>query len=368
MKKYKLAALIAAACMTVGSVVGCGSSAASAITFRDTVIDENEFCYMMSSYKAMYLYGYFGQTSDNPQLWSTEMAEGVTVGDYLSALAVSNIMSSAVYIELFDDYGLTLTNDEINTADAKIDQLVSSVGSRSALNKQLANFGANIDTLRSVLVDSLKVTKLQEYLYGENGINAATSDEIEAYYDENYMRCKFIFISSKQEYEYDENGDPIYDSSTNTYKTRELTSEERTEKEALAADLEKRIAAGEDFEMLLQEYTMDTGMLNFEDGYYFTSASTYIENDVKTAVAEMTMGETRALETESGWYIVKRYELRDGAWADEKYAAAMFGSITSTVNTIKMNELIAPYAEEIIVNKEIIASYPIAYCTPNFNY
>ena len=368
MRTSKIAALLLAVLMLVPVIAGCGEEPVSAITFRDTSISENEYCYMMSYYKGLYLYNYFGKTSDDPTIWTSELADGVTIGDYLGALTVSNIMSAAVYIDLFDEYGLTLTNEEINSVDQYIDGLISKLGSKSALNSALSAFGANIDAMRKVKIDSLKVTELQEHLYGENGIYAATEEEIDAYYNENYYRTKFIFISKTLEYERGENGE-YKKNDEGDIVTREMTAEEKTAKEALFKDIEARIASGEDFETLLKEYTMDTGMLHFDDGYYINSASTFVESKVKTAVAELEINKTVSLETDAGWYIIKRYELIDGAYDKEEYASAMFGGdLGETVNTVKMQKLLSEYSEEIIVNDQTVADYPLAYCTPNFNY
>lgn len=367
MRKIRFAALLLAAVMIVGVLGGCGKKAANAITFGDVVITENEYSYMMSTYKGMYLYTFFGLTSDNAEIWKSKMTDEVTVGDYLGALAVANIMSSAIYVGLFEQYGLSLTDGEINGVDEEIAKSVNELGSTASLNKVLAVYGANVDTLRNVLLNSLKVAKLQHHLYGENGIDVATDAEIDEYYKSTYMRTKFIFVSSEKEYERDENGELIYDEEAEAYKTRDLTEEEKAAKKALMESLEGRVAAGEDFDALVKEYTMSLDMLNYEDGYYFTSASTFLENSLKTTVAEMEIGDTKSLETDTGWYIIKRLELRDGAYADEKYASVMFGDIKNTVNTLKMQKLIEPYADQLVINQDVVGNYPIEYCTPNFS-
>lgn len=367
MNKTKIVALLLAMIMLVCSLAGCGEEAVAAVTFRDTVITENEYIYWMSTYKGIFLQA-LGTTTDNSVYWSTEMAEGITYGDYFDVLAQSSIMSNAVALQLFDEYGLTLTKEEINSVDTAINELITSVGGRSTLNSYLVAYGINLDILRDVKLDSLKAAKLQDYLYGENGIDGATDEELAEYYEDNYYRAKFIVIRSDKDYIRDENGDIILDEEAGSYLTRDLTEDEVAEKEALAKDLELRITAGEDFEKLMNEYTMDTGMLHFADGYYFNSSATFVEDAVKEAVASMAIDETKAIETELGWYIIKRYELREDAWKDEAYAPYMFTDLESSVNTVKMQETFGAFSEEIILNDMVIDSYPIANCTANFYY
>ena len=37
-------------------------------------------------------------------------------------------------------------------------------------------------------------------------------------------------------------------------------------------------------------------------------------------------------------------------------------------SSIKLQNLVAEHADEIVTNDEIIADYPLAYCTANFYY
>ena len=364
----KFIALLLSAAMLILSAAGCGATSATAISFGDVEINANEYCYWMSRYKAMFLYSYFGTTTDNDQIWSSEFAEGVTVGDFLETVALSNIMSNAICLKLFDDYGLKLTTEQQNSIDDNINTKIQAVGSKSALNTQLSAYGVNVDMLRDIYESETKISTLQDYLYGENGTDKATTEEIDAYYEENYYRCKHILIRTDVKYELDENGDPIVDEESGSYKTVELTDEEIEEQKALAEDLELRVAAGEDFDALVVQYSEDTGMQHFADGYYINSACTFLPSEVVSAVISMNVGDIKTVESDYGIHIIKRYELIDGAYNDAEYAAYMFGDLEATVNSIKLQELLGQYTNLVVINEEIVADYPLAKCTPNFYY
>ncbi|MCI8387661.1 MAG: hypothetical protein HFE63_04260 [Clostridiales bacterium] len=364
----RIVSAMLAAIMLVVCLGSCGSSSPTAISFGDVKISANMFCYWMSRYKALYLYSYFGMTSDNPQLWTQEIASGVTVGAFLESIAVSNIMSNAICLKLFDDYGLSLSNEQLNTIDQNIQQKIQQVGSKAQLNSALSAFGVNTDILRDIYIAETKISALQDYLYGDNGTERATDEEVEQYYKENYYRCKHILIRTDSKIEYDEDGEPIVDATTGSYKMIELTEEEKAAQVELAKDLEKRVAAGEDFDELVQEYSEDTGMQYFEDGYYVNSASTYLPSNVINAVISMKVGDVKTIESSYGYHITKKYDLIDGAYKVEKYSATMFGDLAATVNAIKMQELIATFSELVVTNDDIISQYPITTCTPNFYY
>lgn len=367
--KKKIIALLLAAVITVLTVAGCGESATPALTFRETVLTENEYCYWMSYYKGYFLQNYFGQTQDNAAIWTTEMAEGVTIGDYLELLAQTSVMSMLVYTQLFDEYGLSLTTEEEAAVSKTVDDLVASVGGKSALNAILSAYYIDVDMLREIKLNQAKIARLQEYLYGENGIESATGAEIAEYYNESYYRARYIYISNSKEYIRDENG-AVIANEDGSYQTRDLNAAEKIEKEALVKDLEMRLAAGEDFESLVAEYTMDMGMLKFTDGYYFNNTSAYlqyIDSAALAGVPNMAIDATETVETELGWYIVKRLPLIDGAYADADYAI-MFADIASQVNSVKMQSLVASFSEEILPNQEVLSSCRLAYSTPNFYY
>ena len=363
----KIICAMLAAVLLIVSAAGCGSDSPAAIQVGDVKITSNMFCYWMSRYKAMFLYMYFGTTTDNSQYWSAQLAEGVTYGDFLETLAITNIKSNAVCLKLFEDYGLSLTKDQINAVDEAINQKISSAGSKAALNSALSAYGANVNVLREIYLAEAKLNVLKDYLYGDNGIDRVTDAELDAYYKENYFRDKHILVLTGAKYVLSDDGKPEVDSTTGSYKTAELTADEKAVKIELAADLEKRIAAGEDFDSLCVQYTEDLGMQQFPGGYYFTSTSTYLPTGVISAVQGMKVGDVQTVETSAGIYIVKRYELEDKAYQNTDLTA-MFSDISSTVMSMKLQNLVAEHVSEIVTNDAIIADYPLAYCSANFYY
>lgn len=362
----RIVALFIAASM-VFLFASCGVTT-SAMSFGQVNITANMYCYWMSKYKAVYLYSMFGTTTDNSQYWSMQMTDSVTVGDYLGAMAASQIMQNAIMLGLFEEYDLTVSDDTMKEIENAMDEKISAAGSKSALNSALSPYGINANMLKEIYIAEAKISAVEEYLYGENGIDAATDEDIESYFTQNYYRCKHILIRTDVKYEYDENGDPVLTDDGTAYKTIELTDEEIEAQKALAQDLELRVAAGEDFDELVYEYSEDTGMQHFEDGYYITSACTFLPSEITSAVIKMNVGDTKTVETSYGISIVRRYELVDGAYDTEPYKSELIGDIASTVNTVKLQTLLSGFADSVIINSDVISDYPIASCTANFYY
>ncbi len=362
--KKKLLCLILAVSVLIPVLSGCGKEANAAVTFRDTVITENEYSYYMSYFKGFFLYSATGTTADNPQYWSSEIGEGVSAGDYISAMILSNVMSNAIYLQLFDEYGLTLTSEEKREVDEAIDQLIEVEGGKSSLNSALLAYGINSSMLRDIMLDQQKLAKVQAALYVDPAVGVPTEGELDAYYKDNYYRTQYIFISNSKEFIRDDDGNVVINETENSYEVRDLTADEKAAKAALVADLELRLSSGEDFEALMKEYTMDMGMLHFPDGYYFNTEATYMEDDVINEVMGLQVGEIKSFETPSGWYIAKRCDLKAGAYKDETYAPYMFNGMANEASNIKVQEYIASFGDEVVINEDAISAYPIASCTP----
>lgn len=368
MQKKKILAAGLAAFMMTSSLSGCGEEAKAVITFRDSVIDENEYIYWLSTYKGQLLSSY-EMTKDSDVIWNSEMSNGITYGDFYGALFASDLMSNAVWLQLFDENKLELTKEQKESVEDWVDEWIRYCGSKAALNSALEVYSINSRMLKELKLDQLKISAVQQYLFGPDGVMKPTDEELEKYYNENYYRTKFIRLSKTKEYDFDENGEVIYDEKTSTFSVHEITEEEYAAKEALYSDIQLGLKAGEDFEALMNRHTMESGMLYFADGYYFNSASTYINEELRDALIDTEVGEWIALETEDDWYIAKRYELTEKPYLKAEYLQSMFTTLATETLTLKQQEYIAGFTEEIVTNVDnLLDTYPFVAMTPNFYY
>ena len=92
--------------------------------------------------------------------------------------------------------GHQLSKDEINAVDEKVNQKISAAGSKSALNSALSAYGANVNVLREVYLAGAKLTALQTYLFGDNGVMKVTDAELDAYYKRTTTTTSSISSSS----------------------------------------------------------------------------------------------------------------------------------------------------------------------------
>ena len=149
-------------------------------------------------------------------------------------------------------------------------------------------------------------------------------------------------------YTYDSNGNVV---------TRDLTEEEKQEKaEKIAA-----LADGEDFETVYETYSED---LYYENGYYLTRETDFIDEVVTSAFA-LEIGETVRIESDYGVHYLMRLELEDYAYNDTKNAD-FFDGFADTVANADFLTMLDELIENVEVNEEEISKYSIRDAAINY--
>ena len=337
-----------------------------ALKYNDTTISANEYLYWLSSYKTVFL-SYYLNGNDSPELWDSEVDEGLTIENFLSGIALGNIKNNIICIDLFDEMGLKLSKDEINDADDYVNELIKKAGGVDALNNSLSAYGVNSKLLKEIYKNDRKIKLVQDKLFEEGGELAITDSDRDNFFNENYIRVKHIYINNVKDLARDEEGDLIIDSDTGTYKTRELTETEKAEKTALAETVYAEIVSGGDFDALMAEYGADTTMKVYKDGYYINSNTALLPPEVIEKAFTAAEGEVARVDSEIGIHIIKREPLLDKAYADENNSA-FFSEFDNNLRTIKLTEFFNNRVNDVTVNKDVISSFSLKTCTANYLY
>lgn len=136
----------------------------------------------------------------------------MTMKEYYQYMIDLKIKYYLAALDLFDELGLELTDEEIAAIDADMAEFVEidGDGSKNKLNTILSEFGANYKTLREYKIMNAKISKLSTYLYGTNA--SKISDEIkQEFMEKNYVAFKMILLPT-YDYKYieDKYGNPVY--------------------------------------------------------------------------------------------------------------------------------------------------------------
>lgn len=176
-------------------------------------IKRDEYEYLMGMQKKLTLEN-LGATED--QL-SSEVMDDVSLGDYMDVLyreefdqSVLTLLFSQV---LFDELGLTLSQERIDYANSIVQMLIDRLGGgmEKAFNKWLSNNGYNFsaDTLRRVYIMQYKEAMVLNHLYGENRDKLDALDK-EDYCQNTYMHFQVIIINTLYKKHTDSNGKTTY--------------------------------------------------------------------------------------------------------------------------------------------------------------
>ena len=224
----KILCVIMALLMLLSSVsmLSCSSDKV-VLSFEGYKVTEDMYRYWMISWKEYYL-NYYSDVEDTEEFWTAENVQGGTNEEYLTEQTHQRIKYYLIGQALFEQYKLTLDSDEKDAIKSDIDEQIEYYGSRSAFNSYLdETYGIDVNLLKSIYTWEAKYNKVYTYLFDpENGIMTANDAEVDEYYNENYVRVKYVMFFKNVKYDYDEDGKKKTDSS-GRYVFVDLTEQEK---------------------------------------------------------------------------------------------------------------------------------------------
>lgn len=322
----RLAAMVAMTAVVLGATIGGVSSmmihykplnegAETVLTVNGDAVAADEYSgymlYNMQYYASMY--AQMGLTD----LWANEdMAK--SLGASMPEAAEQQAIYARVVMQKFNELGLKLSyNEQKEMASVRRSSIANT--SQDAYLNQIAQFGFSDQTYQNFMYISQCYQALNDYYFGENGVNTPSDEDIQKYYEDNYITAKHILITTV---------DPA---SGETKRTDEEAKKE-------AQSILDRINAGEDFDTLMNQYSEDTGLSNNPNGYTFTEGQMVTEfYDGAKALAEDEVSEL--VKSSYGYHIIKRIKLDDSQLDNFK------SDIVSAISG-SMDELLQQWMDE----------------------
>ena len=322
----RLAAMVAMTAVVLGATIGGVSSmmihykplnegAETVLTVNGDAVAADEYSgymlYNMQYYASMY--AQMGLTD----LWSNkDMAK--SLGASMPEAAEQQAIYARVVMQKFNELGLKLSYNEQKEMASVRRNSIANTGKDAYLN-QIAQFGFSDQTYQNFMYISQCYQALNDYYFGENGVNTSSDEDIQKYYEDNYITAKHILITTV---------DPA---SGETKRTDEEAKKE-------AQSILDRINAGEDFDTLMNQYSEDTGLSNNPNGYTFTEGQMVTEfYDGAKALAEDEVSEL--VKSSYGYHIIKRVKLDDSQLDNFK------SDIVSAISG-SMDELLQQWMDE----------------------
>lgn len=255
-----------------------------------------------------YIYFLNGTFSDAASQISTEeeILKGKigdqSAGDWVREQALNNLNAYFYVNDKFDELGLELSDEDIETADSNTTSMWTYYGSN------LETLGIAKDSFHDVYsIYSTKYAKLFEAMYGAGGEKEVSDEEFLSYYTENYFEYEYFTIATTALNEEGESED--------------LTDEE---KEAVKATLEAYKSEIESGDTTVTEAASDHAYLNALSTSTYNTSTDRIDNitsDIPLAAVELADNELTIIETTANTYaLIKRLpidENKEAALEDE---------------------------------------------------
>ena len=419
MKNFKRTiALLLCICLLAITFVSCGAQGEPMMSLADKVITLNTYQLLLSRMKGTL--GYYGYNVNRESFWKTTIsADGMTWDDYFCTVILEEASRYLISDYLFDRNGLVFSSEREEFVNQLMDALVKKAGSKTKLNEDLKQFGANYDILRELYVLESKIDMLKDHLYGKNAELISDEDKQE-YLENNYVAFGQILLPS---YYYlidkDRFGDSVYytdkdhkkiayDKSNGKTKTDEYGKtildvlgdpEYFNEEGKIAYDTKNGVLGyvtdkdgnntvgyydkdvmGEKYELATKyandcsgdvdkflEYAAlydesesvgETMYLFMSAGYYGAqNESVSYLDDIAKALNEMKVGECKVVESDYGYHIVCKYEIEEKAYSNEKYKDT-FTTFADNITQYFYQEECKKYENSLTIHTDVVKKAP----------
>ena len=235
-------------------------------------------------------YAYYGITD-----FSLELEEGRSIALLAKEYAYSALSSNAMFHNKAKELGVSLSEEQLSSIDGEIDLYAALYygGDRAALFDEA---GITEEYYHYQAEAALLYDALLAHYYGENCADFPAEDALAWAEDNEYLHAKHILIKTT-----DESSNP-------------LDEEAVAGKRAMAEDILGRLQAaggavrGDLFDALMNEFSEDTGLAAYPDGYYFQEGDMipeFYEGTLALAPGEIS----GIVEGFYGYHIIERLPL-----------------------------------------------------------
>lgn len=217
---------------------------------------------------------------------------GISVGDYAQELLQDSLTVTANYVLIEQkalEYGCPLTDEQ--AADIR-EQLLAN-GQETYDNQKLL-FGLTDETMEFIFAVDAYYTNLLEALVPD-----PTQAELEQYVSDNgIFGVKHILLLTTDKEVEQEDGTTL------------SASQYNAQQNALAQELLAQLQASDDmeslFDQLMNEYSEDTGLSAYPDGYVYDNTTSLVDG-FREATLELEPGQlSGVVETDYGYHILLR--------------------------------------------------------------
>ena len=342
-KSIRITAILTLLLMLFPLMLSCDKKESEvAVAYGDAVMSEKLYIYELCRYKSELLSSLGSEGVDIPAMWGQDIG-GATVDDLYYTQCQVNIYTMLFFADYAINHNGQLTEAQQEGIQEQLDSIVSTLGSKGAVNKYLEKYGINYDLYREYLELYQLYVNGVELAYANGGDYQITEAAARKYYEENFITVKHVAIGTDIAGT-DQEGNYIY-----------YTDEEKEAKQQKIDSTRDMIREGADFDKLYLE-SEDRQAELYPDGYTITSGVLSEEMSGYEEIAlSLEIGEVGEWEKESfGHYFIKRIDLLESEFKNCQ------NHILPILVERDMAERIVSNYDSFTINQEILDSYNLA--------
>ena len=322
-RSLRVCALVLAVVMAL-FITACSDDGKTVMTVGDTKISSSEYAYYIkNTLSSLQSYGLDLSTLSDEEYQTLEQS--------FKDSAYAQCVESATIQNKAEELGLTLTSDEKKQLKENKNQVIINMGGNAAFKQQLEAAGMTESLYDKMNEIAALYDKLYTYFYGEDGELAPSTEEVRAYFEDNYVTVKHILRKTV-----DDSYAPLSD---------EVAAQKKEEADALYT----QIMAGADFDTLMEENTEDPGLASYPNGYTFSQDESY-DPAFKEKAFELEIGQVSEPVLGSyGYYIIKREPLDESYWTENQEALTQ--TIIATIAQNGLYDKLQEWSEEYEITK-----------------
>ena len=297
LKKIIAVVLTAATCLSL--LAGCSNST--------DVLKINGEPVSYELYRYYYLNLKYQYDSGNADFWKNNNY----AKEQLKQEAVYYIQRDIAIDMIAAANNITLDEEDMKEVDSTVEEIVAMLGGEDKYNAFLEASYTDADMYYEMIKRDALGQKIWDTLYGENGTESLTDDEMKDVIAKEYVRAVHVLV---------------------TFETDNAKQ--------IAADIAETAKKGTDFMTLVNKYGEDPGMEDNADGYYFTKGE-MVQAFEETAFALKEGEVSDPVVTSYGYHIIKRLPM------EQSYISENLDDIRSSYYNIKTSLLIQEYIDDL---------------------
>ncbi|MBP1737209.1 MAG: hypothetical protein H6Q60_1090 [Oscillospiraceae bacterium] len=232
--------------------------------------------------------------------WTQTTSDGESLADYFKDGSYSTCVLYNLIAAKATEMSLTLTDTDEQAITDKQSSTIEQLGGQEEYERNLRRAGISEDKLLEITRATYYYTYLADALYGQGTDGYPTDEEMDQYIEENgWMYAKHILLLTQT-------------------AASDATDEEKASIDAannaqleLANSLSAQLKANSDpatlFDTLMNQYSEDTGLSSYPNGYTFTSGQ--MESAFEDAVEALEIGGiSDVVQISYGYDIIERLD------------------------------------------------------------